>query len=188
MRVGRGISAAIAFHAAIVDAHHNEVHGADKHPNVTRELFLPANEGYVSGGTPLNIGFHGAVWGDANDAAPIVYFERKVPDDFIAFSKLEAVWVSPAASGNMFWQIGSHYGALGEVYNTHNGSVGLGPTATGGANIINVQEPYSAPTLPNLAEGDYMGLEFARAGTFPQDTLEDVVYFLGLLFTYIAEQ
>ena len=163
-------------------------HGAEQHRDIIRELFLPANEGYASGGTPINLLNLATIRGDANDAAPIVYFTMKVPDDFLSFTKLEAVWVSPAASGNMYWQFLANYAASGEAYNSHSTGTSLWPTATGGANIMNVQQSGQVLTLPDLASGDYLGFEFARMGNNPTDTLDDVVYLLGLLFSYMADQ
>ncbi|MBA7637571.1 hypothetical protein ES703_45217 [subsurface metagenome] len=182
------VNTLIAAHAAIGDAHHSEVHGAAQHNDVTRELFIPANSGHVVTGSPSVRGRFGAVTGTANTDQPAVYFSIKVPDDFVSFTSLKAVWMSPAAAGNMRWAFLSDYAAPGEVYSTHGDDPAVGVTATGGADKLNVQESANPITLASLVSGDYIGIGFSRSGSHADDTLDDAMYLLGLLFTYVAEQ
>lgn len=165
------------------------VHGAAQHTDVTRELFLPANEGYIKTGAPKSMGFFACVDGLADGADdPEIYFAMKVPDDFVSFASLQAVWASPAAAGNAKWKFNAHYGASGENYAIHSDLPAYGVTATGGANIINVQEPANPLTLASLAAGDYLGFYLKRDGAHADDTLDDVFKLLGILFTYVANQ
>lgn len=164
------------------------MHGATEHHNVTRELFLPANEGRIVVGTPYSYGKYATVEGTANANQPTVELTMKVPDDFVSFTSLQAVWATAAAGGNMYWWLVAFYAASGEAYNIHNDQPALGATANGGANIMNVQAPANPLTLANLAKGDYIGVEFLRQGTDVLDTLDTDMYLFGLLFTYVAEQ
>lgn len=161
-------------------------HGATKH--VTRELFIPANEGRLVAGTPYFYGRYASICGAADSDEPVVYFIIKVPDDFVSFDSIKAVWASDAASGSMNWGLLAGYAAAEEAYNTHVDSSGMGATATGGTGIINVQTPATALTMASLAKGDYIGLKFERDGSGTLDTLNTTVHLLGLLFTYTAEQ
>ena len=163
-------------------------HGIDKHTDVTRDLFIPAYEGHALTGVKGTHGYYSAIDGGANLSQPIVYFSIKVPDDFVSFSSLKAVWLSTAVSGNAFWRMQAQYAAAAEAYNTHSDGGAYGTTATGGADIINVQEPANPLTLASLAKGDYIGIEFSRLGSNAEDTLDANVRFIGLLFTYTAEQ
>lgn len=179
-------AAAIEEHAAIADAHHDKVHGAAEHTNVTRELFIPAGACYSNGEFKL-VG-HWAVWELANGLYGKVAMIAKVPDDFVSFSSLKALWNSPPATGNMYWQFRTYYAAAGEAYTKHLEEPAFGVTATGGAYILNLQEPENPLTLANLLKGDFLGVEFGRSAANPLDTLDQMVRLFGFLFTYVAEQ
>lgn len=164
------------------------VHGAAQHTDVTRELFIPALSGDAVNGTPTNNAGYAVVSGTANAWEPLVMLTFKVPDDFVSFVSLKAVWWCSAAAGNMYWYLKTYYAASGQERQTHTEASGYGTTATGGANLINVQESSTPLVMANLEEGDYVGIEFSREGTHGDDTLDAVVYFVGILFTYTAEQ
>lgn len=163
-------------------------HGAAQHTDVTRELYLPSNGGYATSGTPLTHNYYDVVIGDANLDEPKVAFGMKVPSDFVSFTKVEAVWVSYATSGNMYWQFFATYAAESEASDTHYEPGALGVTATAGRYRINVQEPADPLLLTNLAAGDFLGIAFEREGTNALDTLNEAVKLFGILFTYVAEQ
>lgn len=164
------------------------VHGADKHTDITREVFLSAGEAFAEAGALKALSYYAVIEGLANGDQPKAEFTMKVPDDFVSFTKVEAVWTGPAAAGNMHWYMRAKYGASTEAFTTHADEPAMGVTATGGANIINVQEPANPLTLANLAAGDYLGIQFYRNGAHADDTLDNVVRLLGLLFTYTANQ
>lgn len=163
-------------------------HGAAQHTDRTRDKFIPANEGHIRAGTSTYKGLYAAVSGGADLDEPYVHFTRKVPSDFESFISMRAVWLCAAAAGNMYWRLGAYYAAGGELYTTHTDAPAFGVTATAGVNLINVQEPQNALTFANLALGDYIGIKFERQGANAADTLNDVLYFLGLLLTYTASQ
>lgn len=163
-------------------------HGAGKHTDVTRELFLPANEGYVYTGAPEENCCYAAVSGGSNLNEPEVYFTMKVPDDFASFVKVEAIWIGGGVADNMYWRMGATYGACGEAYDTDDERPDYGITTNGGAGILNCQEPANPLTLVNLALGDLLGLKFQRRGSDVLDTLDVTPFLFGLLFTYVANQ
>lgn len=162
-------------------------HGATDHNNVTRELFIPALHDEDVDTTLTRHSFYSVI-ACADGAASPVYFVFKVPDDFVSFTSLKAVWICTAAGGNMAWSLHIDWAAAGEAYKTHTESTSAGVTATGGANIINAQESPTAAVLSGLASGDYVGANFYRDGAHADDTLGQDVFLLGLLFTYTAEQ
>lgn len=164
------------------------VHGAAWHTDVTRRLFLLANEGHIAAGTSNQELGHSSIAGGANANEPMVMLEMRVPDDFVSFIKVEALWSSAAAAGNMNWRITADYNAEGEALNNHTDAPVFGTSATGGAGLLNVQEPANVITLANLAIGDYIGFTFNRGAVVGDDTLDAIVNFYGLLFTYVANQ
>ena len=90
-------------------------HGATKHTDVTRELFIPALDDSNTYATLAQIDEHCVIQlTDAQNST--VTFKFKVPDDFVSFSSLKLVWTSPAASGNLQWKLEASYGANGETY------------------------------------------------------------------------
>jgi len=164
-----------------------KTHGAAQHTDVTRELFIPASEGYILYGALAGRGFYAVAYAGA-DADLWVQVSFKVPDDFVSFTSVKAVWQSAAAAGDMYWWLHAHYAASGELYTTHSETPAMGTTTTDGVNLWNIQEPANALTLANLAKGDYIGITFSRDGDDANDTLDSGVYLLGLLFTYTAQQ
>jgi len=166
---------------------HEGLHGIAQHTDVSRDFFIPACSGYSTGVQ----GFISSYWPVvilADGASLIAYLSMKVPNDFVSFTSVKAVWSSPAAAGNMRWRIMAGYNADGEALNFHSDGPAEGVTATGGADIVNVQEPANPLALANLAKGDYIGFRLSRDGTAGTDTLNDAVNIIGILFTYVAEQ
>jgi len=163
-------------------------HGADKHTDVTRYLWIPAVVGYAGTGTPGYQYYYSVVSGGANEPAPTVYWTLKAPSDFVSLVSVKALWTSPAASGSMYWKLSAYYGAAGENIGAHTDWPAYGTTATAGNMKWNLQEPAYPLTLSSLTKDDFIGIRFIRVGSDPSDTLENTVYFAGLLFTYIAEQ
>jgi len=163
-------------------------HNAVRHTDVIRELFIPAVEGFADMGNSATYGRYSLVVGGAASDAPWVMFTIRVPDDFVSFLSVKALWGSPAVSGNMYWRIIADYNAPGESPAAHSDTPAKAATATAGANLFNLQEPANPLTLSDLVKGDFLGLEFMRYGADALDTLNDSAYLYGLLFTYIAEQ
>ena len=151
-----------------------------------KEIFLKAVSGHVAAGTATNLGNYGVVRGIENENEPKVFFTMKVPDDFGEFVSIEAVWSCVSPSGNMRWNFNSNYGPSGGLYNENSDTPSFGVTATGGENILNVQEAANPQTLENLTAGDYLGILFDRRGSEGADTLDNYVYLYGIRFAYRA--
>ena len=164
------------------------VHGANKHTDVTREVFLSVAGGYISAGTASFLSKYASATGEVNVDEPRVFFTIKVPDDFVSFSSVKAVWHSAGLAGNAYWRLQASYAADGELREQHTDLPAAGTTAYPGGDVIVVQEPANALTLTNLAKGDHLGVEFYRFGSDAADTLTDIFNLIGLLFTYTAEQ
>lgn len=163
------------------------IHGAAEHTDITREIFLPACEGYVTDGTPGVSEYYSVVVGGVDADEPVVSFTMKVPDDFVSFSSLKAIWLH-LAGGDMFWRLVAYYGACEQARSTHSDIPAKGVTTSGG-DIIKCQEPINALALASLAPGDFIGIQFDREGSDDSDTLEVMPMELyGLLFTYVANQ
>lgn len=154
----------------------------------TRELFLSVGEGFVRFGTLDDYLDYAEVEGGVDLDEPKVHWTMKVPDDFVSFSSLKAMWFASTAVGNMYWNLNARYGTCGEHISTHFDTPALGVTATGGNLIKNCQEPANPLTLADLAIGDSIGISFTRQGTDALDTLDIKMYLLGLLFTYVGHQ
>jgi len=164
-------------------------HGADKHTNLPRFLFLPACQAYFIGGSCSgDISPWSSGKGLTNAAQPDFCLSTKVPLDFLALLSVKALWISTAASGNMYWRFYTNYAAPGEHMGTHSDNPALGTTPTAGSWLINAQESANPLTLPNITANDYLALRFKRQGDHGNDTLDADVYVLGLLFTYTANQ
>ena len=184
---------AIAIHKADAGAHHAAgapvPHGAAQHTDVARWLFLPACTGHVSSGTPTTRGNYAVVSGEADLNEPHVNFSIKVPDDFVSFTSLQAVWICSAAAGNLYWYLYNNYASCGEAYGLHYEEPGYSTTPTRGANILNCDTPEDDPLVfPNLAVGDFIGVNFYRKGDHANDTLDATFYLFGLLFNYMGHQ
>ena len=164
-----------------------QVHGADKHTDVARQLFIPATTAVLSDATLSLLGDYGTVR-MPDEANTVFAITAKVPDDFVSFTSIKLVWVSGAAAGNLYVAHNTSYAASTENRETHTNDTGFGTIATGGADIINVLDHPNPLTMPGLAKGDYIGIQTARMATVAQDSLNANVYALGILFSYTAEQ
>jgi hypothetical protein len=134
-------------------------HGADKHTNITRNVFLPAVTGYVTAGSLASrLGFD-CISGGANADEPSVVITTIVPPDFVSLVSVKALW-DAASGGNMYWRLSAAF--------LHNYDPDapmfyrvLDTTALGVTNIIiggsgRLQEPADPLTLPNLVAGDIL--------------------------------
>jgi len=170
---------------AEVQDHTPKTHGATEHTNVTRELFIPCSP-YTNGEWNYANFYPHVILAD--EAIKAAFFSFKVPDDFVSYGSLKAVWYSHAEEGSMYWRFKANWTASGEGVGQHSEIGDYGQTATAGEGTWNVQEPDDPIAFSNLAKGDYVGVELDRAGDNASDTLSDEAYILGLLFTYTAEQ
>lgn len=160
---------------------------SDLFRTVEKELFLPAY-GYTDGSIIALSAYTACRLADG--LLRTCAFNFKVPDDFVSFVRIEAIWVtfSAAAGLDMYWRMVTRYGASGEVYISHTETPAYGVTSTGGPTVLNVQSPANPITFADLALGDIVGVEFDRDATNVADTLSDNADILGLLFIYTGRQ
>lgn len=185
--------AAIAIHKSNASAHHTktapytlEEHGAAKHNNVTREIFLEASGAHIVAGSIYDLEKGSCVKGIADAAEPDVYFSMTVPPDFVSFQSVKAIW-SPDNPGNMYWRLFASWAADGELKSTHTELTDYGVSSSTGLKV-NIDVHPDPLLLANLAVGDWLGIRFLRLGSDPLDTIDDLVRFAGLLFIYTASQ
>lgn len=144
-------------------------------------IFIPAY-GYTTGEYGISLSFHHVQMADGVEK--VAYFDFIVPQDFDTFVSVEAVWFSLAEEGDMYWKLSASWAAKEEALDKHTEDTGYDTTATGGMNIVNVQEHASPLTMASLSAGDLVGIEFSRDASHEDDTLDTYVKLLGLLFTY----
>lgn len=153
---------------------------------VNKTLLIPATQGDYD--AVLNSASSYPVLNFANAVAKLATHLMRVPDDFLTFVSVRAVWQTPdVGNNNLYWRLAAVYSACAEGYVTHTDIPAYGVTASGGADIKNCQEPANPLTLVSLARGDTMGIIFNRDATNPADTIEDIVRLYGLEFNYIGE-
>ena len=161
------------------------VHGADRHTNVTRHHFSRVS-GHIDAQVTSHLGYSLLLL--PNNQPRYAFFTFTVPDRFVSFTSIKALWLSDGDGGNIYWQLGAVYAAAGEPAITHTDAPAMGVTANAGAGIFNLEEPANPLALVDLAKGDTLGIIFYRDPTDPLDTLADSCFLLGLRFTYTAEQ
>jgi len=159
------------------------VHGAAKHSNVTRELFI---EGQHTTGTPNSVNFYAVILlADASTGS--VYITFKVPDDFVSLISVKAVLMINT-TGDIVWGMGSNQVAEGEPWTTHSDTdyTNIATVPATARDIFSVQG--DATILADAQKGDFVGIRFFREGGHASDTAAADLEFLGILLTYTAEQ
>lgn len=112
--------------------------------------------------------FYTAVINDSNS----VFFHFRVPSDFVSINSIVVVSI-PDTTESIQYDVDTDYGALGESYNTHTGTISNGTQSV----TINVlTETSIASALTSLNAGDYVGVNFAS------DTAS--LRIIGLYFKY----
>lgn len=163
-----------------------KTHGADKHTNVARTLFIPPSN-YYSGEAGAKGNF--PVIKLDPDTDEFVYFAFMVPSDFVSFSNVGVVWVSDDALGTdgLVWRTvyDANWAAHNEAYNINSENTSRLP-GVGDQEIVYVTA--TNLSLSGLAIGDYVGIKLTRDANHAFDTYERDIDIIGLLFSYVAEQ
>lgn len=165
-------------------------HGAPQHTDIIRHLFIPALDDHHAGTTLTCFGFYHVIEMSATEEGWVI-FNFWVPDEFLSFESVKAVWTittAPPPPANWVWDMAAEYAAAGEAHNTHTDVPVAAAASVGTPIYIMVQEPPNPLTLFYLAKGDYVGVAVRRYGADAGDTYANTVKLLGLLFTYTAEQ
>lgn len=164
-----------------------QAHGADKHTDVTRELFIPPGNYYT--GQARYIGKHDVISLDP-DTDEVVHFEFKVPDDFVSFGDFYVVWISHLATGTdgFDWRCGfsAQWAASGESHATH-AEIRSTTIDVADQRIVYATD-LTTVAFTGLATGDYVGVLLGRDADHAEDTYEKDIDIIGIVFTYTAEQ
>jgi len=148
----------------------------------TRTLFVPATEcENVTDGTYENQVWRGWEMIDAKDC--VCYGAFRCPPDYASGLSIQAIFESPSA-GDARMRLRGYYAANGEAYNTHS-TTNTTVDETIVANTLD--QMTAAVSLGSIATGDYAILECEREASHANDTVGDVVYFVGFLVSYTAD-
>jgi hypothetical protein len=120
---------------------------------LTKEFFVP-----VTAGNTLTSAYDTAVGDFATntpDAAQVLYFVFKIPDNFNALSEAVMVMI-PDATETIQYDLDSDYGQSGEAYTTHSETIS---NATAGATASQLLEVSVAGVMTLISAGDYVAIK-----------------------------
>ena len=155
---------------------------ADKIANRTRKIFVPAKTAKAHPSTFVaQESTQGVVMADG--ITTYSYFNFQVPVDFVSGMTIKAV-VVPGASGDMYSYIQGWYAAVGEsATGTHSFVTTPAAIAVTGSYINEI----CSVSLPSASAGDYVQMEFVRNGGQASDTVNAIVYIVGIIVEYTAD-
>ena len=157
-------------------------HGAEKHTDRTRTLFVPVM--YADDGVSVS-----AHWGDlgggklTDGATKKAFGQFKVPADYSSSGVVKAV-VVPVESGDMFYQVHCYFASSGESRLTHYAVSSSGAEAVV-QDIIKIMA-YTV-SLTGITTDDFVMCRITRTGGSGLDTVNDDVWVLGFIFEYTAD-
>ena len=154
-------------------------HGADKHTNRTRNIWIPVNYSPDMGVYNSEVAGGYLIDNDSRSAFGSLY----VPSDYVSGGVITAVVISEA-SGNLYYYINAVYAANNEDYNTHTAIVGPITEAVLGGKYEMLETTLS---LTSLNAGDLMSIYIIRFAADPSDTINANVFAIGFIFTYTAD-
>ena len=156
--------------------------GAANLANRTRLLWVPGTEcENVTDGTYENQVYQGWEMVDAKQCS--CYGSFTCPSDFASTMTLQAVF-QPVATGNVEVALTAAHGADGQAYNTHTESTGSVTEAV----VATINDDMTAAlALGSMAAGDVCVVRFLRYGANVNDTINDILYFVGFLVSYTAD-
>ena len=159
-------------------------HGASSHTDITRTIFI--QPGPAGLGPYVNNRYTQMTMEDnVTDTIGTTFY---VPADFASFGSIKAVLTTGVSSGNMYWKMDANWAAVGESRETNSETGTIGTTTFSGTKLFHVIEPNDAMAMSGLAAGDYVGITCSRQAAHANDTVNAAVDFMGLLFTYTANQ
>ena len=158
--------------------------------NTAQEVFIPPSALYTTNNSQYLGYFYGVLM--PATCQGIGYFQFKVPDDFVSFTKIEGIWQSAVVSTSeqMYWGMNAIYAQPNEYITAGTASSNHfdqpGSTyqyVAGKTNTLYVTQPPLPLTLSNLTIGDYVSVQVTRNATEANDDA-NFMLLLGLLFTY----
>jgi hypothetical protein len=184
--------AAIVAHATVTAAFAARPHGAADHTNITKQLWLPINDGVVvDGGTLASIGTAPDIIRTitmADAATSGASFAFTVPDDWDSGAlAVEIYFVGlTTAGGSVRFSVVSREVAEGADITTAGTTVTQTSQAPTTANLL-VIEPSIALITPTGA-GKLVKLNVRRLGADGADNYAASIAFVGVLISYTANQ
>lgn len=114
------------------------------------------------------------------DATTTYIYQTFMMPNSIASLTRAVIIVIPNANGNIYWEVGTNFGAVcsNEDYQTHVDVIA--PTISAVTqNEIECLDISSG--LTGALGGDLVGLRFIRTGAHANDTISDTVHYVGIL-------
>lgn len=122
-------------------------------------------------------------WALADGSALTVRSSWTVPSDFSSLTSVEIYWFTTAASGNAYLQFDSRGIASGESAGETDG-IANATYATGGASVLDVTDVTAMANGLSFTAGDVINLKMIRRGNDANDTLGQIMYFVGYRIVY----
>lgn len=155
-------------------------HGAPEHTDISKTLFWEVS-------TESSPVIPYASFRFQNNLAVAAHVTRILPSDFVSVTSLYPVIHGANAAGNVYRNVRIDFCANGEAPSTHSTSSGFAAVALGNT-VLLVEATNFSGYLAGATAADVIGLDYGRDSTNVLDTYETNVYFLGWLFTYLANQ
>jgi len=172
----------IALHSALANVHHNESHDYGMHQSRDASLFIPAGPGYLSDTEGYVGSYHIGILPPTSLHS--WYFTLRYSFAHLSLTNIKLVWICPAEEGALYFALAWIASASGEVYNQHTGSGGYWTVDSGGPEVVNVTELTSITNLGAINLNDFIGFRIYRNPTHANDTLEENVWLLGMIFNF----
>ena len=106
-----------------------------------------------------------------------VYQTFMIPNDITTITNA-VVMVIPEGTGNLRWQCDTAAAICGEDFETHTDALGADVTAvtTDEIECLDISD-----ALTDATGGDVVGIQWIRTGSHVDDTVDAVVYYIGIL-------
>ena len=156
----------------------------DTHKNLV-EFLRPRDTDDANDGTFVATGNTPAIQ-FADAATKVAYFSMIIPPD-LTLSSIVFIWSTPAASGNLRWQMGIDEGMDGDTPSARTtGGTNVSTAAKTTANQLSFTEVLNAGAgvdVTILRRGLW-GIKFSRLGADAADTLSASCNLYGILIKY----
>ena len=160
-------------------------HGADKHTNRTRKIFISVGNGAGSGSL-INTYFTPTVALDAS-IDENWSFSFSVPIDYSSGGTIKFVYQEPpTGGGTIIWDAVLYHFANGESSLSNQSTDTGNSLSVGGARTIN--EVATTLSFASLTTGEYVVVRIERDANNGSDTMASDWQLVGILFEYTADQ
>ena len=150
-----------------------------------RELFIPVSGSYntTASATLVRTDTDAEGWPMPDAVVSYAFGDFKVPVDYKEGGVLDVVLVSNA-DGNVYGTLSVDFGASGEHWDAHSETSSAGAD---GITALHISRSTRKVTFSALAKGDFVSVQYSRAAVNALDTVDNIVYIKGFLFTYKAD-